>query len=288
VRIKDKSILLALPVLALIAAFWFLLLSPKREEASQLQDEVSTLQTAVSEQEQIATAAEQARKAFPRNYRRVVVLGKAVPEDSDTSSLLVQLTRLAGEAGVEFNAIELDSAAAAATPAPAPTESVPAAPSTEEVPAEASTAAPAVPTEASAANLPLGAAIGPAGLAVMPYELKFRGDFFAIADFIADVDKMVELDREGQPAAFGRLITVDGFALTSVDETDTASASGTTLEATFAVTTYVTPEEQGLTAGATPSGPAPPAEPTPASEGAEPASPAPTASAGAAVAGATP
>ena len=31
---------------------------------------------------------------------------------------------------------------------------------------------------------PLGASVGPAGLATMPYEVTFKGDFFAIADFL--------------------------------------------------------------------------------------------------------
>jgi Tfp pilus assembly protein PilO len=290
VSVRDRGILLALPILALLAAFWFLLLAPKREEASELESEVSALQAAVSDQEQIAAAAEEAREAFPRNYRRVVVLGKAVPADADTSSLLVQLTRLANESGVEFTSIELsDSAAAAAeSSATEPSTPAPAQPSVQDVPSETPASAPAPPTEVAAASLPLGAVVGPAGLPVMPYELQFRGDFFAIAEFIARVNKMVELDRDGRPAAFGRLITIDGFALTTPDATE-GPASSTTLEASFAVTTYVTPESEGATAGATPAGPAPPEAGTAVSESTETAPPAPpAASAGASVAGATP
>ena len=40
---------------------------------------------------------------------------------------------------------------------------------------------PATPTEAAASLMPLGASIGPAGLAVMPYNLIFNGTFFQIA-----------------------------------------------------------------------------------------------------------
>jgi hypothetical protein len=137
--------------------------------------------------------------------------------------------------------------------------------------------------------LPLGAAVGPAGLPVMPYELQFRGDFFAIADFIARVNEMVDLDRDGHPATFGRLITIDGFKLSVPEATDSASTPSTTLVASFAVTTYLTPEAEGATAGATPSGPASPEEaPSPVSDTSTPAPPTPTASAGASVAGATP
>ena len=94
--------------------------------------------------------------------------------------------------------------------------------------------------------MPLGASVGPAGLAVMPYTLTFNGDFFKIADFIKGLDALVETTNE-KVAVNGRLITVDGFSLS-------ARRRGLlpALEATFSVTTYLTPPGQGLTAGASP------------------------------------
>ncbi len=49
-------------------------------------------------------------------------------------------------------------------------------------------------------------------------------------------------------------MTLDGFALNAESEEGKSTA---TLNANFAVTTYVTPPSQGMTAGATPSAPAP-------------------------------
>ena len=60
--------------------------------------------------------------------------------------------------------------------------------------------------------MPLGAAIGPAGLAVMPYTLIFEGNFFQVADFIHGLDSLVETKNE-EVAVTGRLITINGFAL---------------------------------------------------------------------------
>ena len=121
---------------------------------------------------------------------------------------------------------------------PAPAE---VAPSTESV----DTPAPApVATEAAAASLPIGATVGPAGLPVMPYELQFQGDFFQIADFVAGLDKGVSAGKKGEVSVDGRLMTVDGFSLTRDLQKGFPS-----LLANFAVTTYVTPTEEGLTAG---------------------------------------
>ncbi len=117
----------------------------------------------------------------------------------------------------------------------------------------------------------------------MPYGLKFTGDFFAIADFLESLDNLVRL-RHGAIDVHGRLLTVDGFALQPVD---TASAEGTAelspipiLTAEVSVTSYLTPADQGLTAGAsptapTPDGAAPASAPVPAASATPTASPTP-------------
>jgi hypothetical protein len=255
---SDRIVLIALPAIALVAAFWFLVLSPKRDEASSLQTDVETLEGEVAELEQTIANGEQARRDFPADYKKVVVLGKAVPADDDQASLFAQLSGISAEASVEFRTLEVfeggDSAAAASgAAAPPTTEQAPAAPpegeggSTEEAPA----ATPATATEATAATLPIGATLGPAGLPVMPYKLDFRGSFFHLADFLHGLDGTVGSD-DGQVKVDGRLLTVNGFSLTGDPEKGFPS-----LLANFAVTAYITPPDQGLTGGATPAGPVP-------------------------------
>ncbi len=278
----DKGVLLVLPVVALLAAFWFLILSPKREEASSLEEDVAALQASVEEQEALALAAEASRETFPANYRRMVVLGKAVPEDSDTSSLLVQLSTLAAATGVDFSSLELVGGESAAAPAPPPAPATPATTaeqSEQQVASAEAGAAPAAPvaptaTESSVATLPIGATVGPAGLPVMPYELGFSGDFFAISEFIGKMNRQVGLDKDGSPSVFGRLLTIDGFSLNVPQDDLLAGTFGTlpALEADFVVTTFVTPPGEGVTAGASPSGPAPvPASTEPTAAPAPPA-----------------
>jgi hypothetical protein len=110
--------------------------------------------------------------------------------------------------------------------------------------------APVSATEAAAALLPLGAEIGPAGLGVMPYTLTFTGDFFELADFIKGLDSQVKTSGE-KVTVDGRLLTIDGFSL----EADPKQGFPT-LQATFAVTTYLTPPGEGVTGGAGPGSPA--------------------------------
>jgi Tfp pilus assembly protein PilO len=228
---NDRTILLVIPVVAAVVAFWFLALSPKQDEVKKLDSQISALQSDVAEQRQAAQAGLQARKDFPRDYQRLVVMGKAVPVDDETASLLVQINRIAEATGVSFRAIQ-QSAGAAAAPAATTTPTAPA-------------------TETAASLLPIGATVGSAGLPTLPYQLTFRGNYFEVADFMAGIDRLVK-PRKRTISADGRLVTIDGFVLSS-DE----SFPFPVVKATMSVTTYVTPADQGLTAGATPTGPAP-------------------------------
>ncbi len=262
----DKVVVLGLPVVALLAAFWFLILSPKREEASSLEADVSALEAEIAAQEAVADAAEAARDTFPVSYKRMVVLGKAVPKDADTSSMLVQLSRNAVRSGIGFDSLNLvpgASGMAAATTAPAPVTPAGAAEGSEQAvaSAEAGTPPPPIgvtPTETAVAGLPIGATVGPAGLPVMPYELGFVGGYFGIAEFVGRLNSQVGLNRDGRPSVFGRLITIDGFSIAVPEDSQAQAGTPTSaLEAGFSVTTFLAPSGEGLTAGATPAGPAP-------------------------------
>ena len=295
-RRNEFTIGISVLVIGLLVGFWLLVLGPKRQDASSLKDDVSDLQSQLDQAQESAAAGEQAKKSFPVDYRKLVVLGKAVPKDADQSSLLVQLQKLADRSGVEFQSIDLSESSSSstssstATTAPessAPSESTSSSGSeSSSSSTETSSATPAAEpvaaaTEASAATLPIGASVGPAGLPVMPYQLNFVGGFFQIADFMKRVDSMVRTRDDGV-VVDGRLLTVDAFTLSPVLD-EGSSTTVPTLTAELSVTTYLTPAEQGATAGATPGGPAPttstPATATPASStGSTAASSTPTSS----------
>ncbi len=271
-RRNELTIGVAVLVIALAVGFWLLVLGPKRQDASTLKDDVSQLQSQLDQAQQAAAAGEQARKSFPVDYRKLVVLGKAVPKDADQSSLLLQLQKLADRSGVEFQSIDLSESSSSSATTPTDTSTTESSTSSGSSSTETSSTTPATEsvataTEASAAALPIGASVGPAGLPVMPYQVNFVGDFFQIADFMKRVDSMVR-SRDDGVVVDGRLLTVDAFTLSPVLETE-PSTSAPTLTAELTVTTYLTPADQGTTAGATPGGPAPatstPAAATPAS-----------------------
>lgn len=256
---SDKMILLGVGLIGVLAAVWFLAIAPKREQAAALEDQVAQLEQSVATQETLAAAAQGAEASFDESYSAMIRLGKAVPAGSDQASLIEQVDSISRRNGADFIGLNLSAGSTDA----ATTAAVP-----EPTTAADGTTIPA--TETDVALTPLGATVGPAGLATMPYELTFNGDFLELADFFGQVDGLVSVDRSGQlvtrgkDSASGRLLTINGFSL-SIGEAEAGGAGADgDLEATVSVTSYLTPEGQGVTAGATPAGPAvdPTAAPT--------------------------
>jgi len=262
---SDRAILLGLVIVGLAAVFWFLVLTPKRERAGELDERIAQVQQELDAQRATVAEAVAARDTYEVRYRSLVELGKAVPDDSDTASMIVQIQGLADKAKVRFNGLTLTPGGGAAE--------TPAAQTTTDQnqkkkqqgndgdgnAATAENAAPALTaTEATAANLPLGATVGPAGLPVMHHELTLTGDFFGVADLMASLDRLVR-HRGAKLEVNGRLYTVDGFTMKPSSD---SRSDPPELDVTLTLTSYLVPAAEGLTGGATPTAPAPAATTT--------------------------
>ena len=253
----DRTILFALPLIALAIGFYLLVLSPKQKEAGELQDKIDSLNSEITLAESEISTAESARAAFSKNYADIVKLGTAVPEDDDQATLISDLNEMGANNDLDFQSFQIsdDAAATEAPTAPAPTETSSSTDTTTETSSTTTTdsTTTAAATETAAATLPIGAAVGPAGLPITPYTLSYTGGFFDMAGLFADLDDRVKVsDDGGNPVAHGRLMTVDGFAMSADPVQGFPSVA-----AQIAVTTYMVPADQGIAAGATPAGPAP-------------------------------
>jgi Tfp pilus assembly protein PilO len=232
---KNTRALVGLVLVVVFAgALWLLLISPKRKEANELKTQLTSLQQNLATAQGQANEALVAKKAFPTDYQQMILLGKAVPEGSETASLLVSLNRIGDRTKTDFEGLILSSSETGVTEAAA----------TAGQAGPTAVAEPVPPTEAEAALLPLGATVGTANLGVMPYSLTFTGGFFQIANFIEEVESQIKTGK-GKLTIDGRLITIDGFSLVGLAET------GGKLSAEFTVTTYLVPPSGGTTSATT-------------------------------------
>ena len=141
-----------------------------------------------------------ARRDFPVDYQQLVVLGKAVPADDETASLLVQLNTIANRAGVRFDASQLEGSGGSPPRRPcllrpppqrrpAPRRRTPCRPPRScrqrRPPPRCCRLAPRSALPASR---------------VMPYNLSFSGNFFQIADFIKGLDRLVHAKARASPS----------------------------------------------------------------------------------------
>jgi len=246
---RDTYILTGVALVAVVAAYWILALSPKRQEAAKLDKDIAEAHQQLDQvkQEKVQFAKDQLK--FPQMYASLGRLGKAVPPDEDVPSLLVQLNHAAAQANVDFKSVELKLDLAEKLAAAGAT----AAPTTPPAGGDAGTAT----ASTGATPAPDATAAAPAAVTFqpLPFLYKFTGSFNNLEDLIHNVTNLVAQRNRGL-AVSGRLITIQGFAMKRGKVSVLAS-------------TYMLPADQALLAGATPQGPATadPAAPQAASTG---------------------
>jgi hypothetical protein len=284
---RDKKILIVIVPLVVVLGYWFLLLAPKREAASSAAAELETVQAELTQAQTQATTVQAAKTNFARDYAAVVALGKAIPTSVDMPSLLVQLEQAARGTGIKFDGITMgdrtvpEAPAGGAAPAPGGTASAPpagTAPSGQppqsapgqaaasaQGAADAASAPPPGGTSGTAATPGDPAATGAAAptaagaLESVTLEFGFTGSFFELADIFHRLKRFVYMNGD-KVRVRGRLMTIDSVSYQTSPETFP------TLSATVHATVFLSPKAEGVTAGATPTGPAP------AAAGAEPVS----------------
>ncbi|MFL5885258.1 MAG: type 4a pilus biogenesis protein PilO [Thermoleophilaceae bacterium] len=266
---RDKKIILMIVPILLIGAFYYFVLSPKRQEASKVQQELTQAQGDRDSAQAQVSQLTAAKNSFASDYQTVISLGKAVPATVDMPSLLVQLNTAAHGTGISFDDIHLGDTSASGTSSPAATPpgggSNPAAPGSAPAsggPGGAAQNAGQAVSSANAknnANAATEASTGGTGntssgagtvqgLNSIPLDFSFTGDFTNLADFFHRMKRFVQVVN-GQIQVRGRLMTIDSFTF----------ASGGTfpaLNATVKATVYLAPKAEGIAAGATAQGPA--------------------------------
>jgi hypothetical protein len=288
---RDRKIVLALIPIVAIVGYWFLVLAPKRQEASKVREQLSQAEAVRDTARQKASQLSGAKRSFAADYATVIRLGKSIPTSVDMPSLLVQLDRAARGTGIKFTDVKAGTRTASPTAAPASTGSTPpsggtgptaqGAPPAQSGPGQAAQGASgavqsANGSSAAAAGTPAAAggadasATGAPGLESVPLDFEFRGSFFDLADFFHRMKRFVRVAND-KIVIRGRLMTIDTFTFDS--------STFPEIKAQVSATVYLAPKAEGVAAGATPQGPSP-ASPTgdaPRTASSTPSGPTPTA-----------
>ena len=118
---RDRIVLMAIVVLAVLGAGWMLVVSPERKKADQQSAQLATAETQLASAEGQLSSARAAQSQYAAAYSSVVSLGKAVPPGQEVSSLIYELDHTSSSKHVDFSSIVSGTGAAGATAAPAAT-----------------------------------------------------------------------------------------------------------------------------------------------------------------------
>jgi hypothetical protein len=88
-----------------IGGAWFGLVGPKRAESRDVAAQIDAARSELATATEQTRAAEAAQDNFGEDTAAVATLGKAVPDDDQTASLLYQLDAAAGDSRVELTSI---------------------------------------------------------------------------------------------------------------------------------------------------------------------------------------
>jgi hypothetical protein len=216
---RDRLVLIAIAMLALLAGGWLMLVSPEREKAAKLEAQVNTASTQLTSAEGELATARGAQSRYSTAYTSIVNLGKAVPASQEVPSLIFQLEQASNLKRVDFTSIVSGTGSGGSS--------------------SGSAAAPA-----AAAT----------GFSQMPFTFVFNGNFFDLYRLFQQLNGFAQRTADGGLQVRGRLLTIQSVRL-APPTTGTATAHGL-LTGTITATAYVLPGGQGLTGGATPAAPA--------------------------------
>jgi hypothetical protein len=210
-----KLLIAVAAAIAASAAFYFLVLGPKREEVAQLDSDIATQQTQLEQSRALVATYKQAKDRYEKNYATLIRLGKAVPSDDDVRSLLVQLNDAAARSKVDFRALNVGGGGGTAT--------------------EASAAAGLAP--------PPGAVpVGSAGFSAMPFSFAFDGNFSRLSQFFNRLEDFVTVTNKDVDVT-GRLMLLGSISITPKNDLEHLTAQ-------ISAATYLVPPAEGI-AGAT-------------------------------------
>lgn len=234
-NINRRSLLGLVPVVLIVGTFWFVVLAPTRSELKATQAQVLQAAARRDAATATATAGEQARRSYPRNYASVASLAEAVPPGEDVAALVRGVDSMARANKLDFRTIALgggEAAAPAKTDAPAATDP------------PAGTEAPAGAGAGAVAQASAGAAAGSAGLRTMPLTLTAEGGYLALQRFLKALHARAGYADE-KLRVDGRLLTIDGFSLLA------GRRGFPQLVALISATAYLEPDPGGVIAHST-------------------------------------
>ena len=153
-----RILIVAVVAFGAVGGYWKLVLAPKRAQVAELDQQIATQQAKLAQTQSLIATYQGAKDEYKANYATVARLGKAVPTNDDTRSLVVQLDTAAKRSNVDFDSININGGGG-----------------------EGASVAPG--------------AVNAGAFSAMPFSFAFTGDFSTLGDFFSRLERFVSLQR---------------------------------------------------------------------------------------------
>jgi Tfp pilus assembly protein PilO len=232
------SLLNAVLIVGILAASWFLLVSPKRSDASAISAKATAQQASNDALVQQLNQLKAQSLDLPKQKAKLAVMRRQIPNNPALPSLIRDLTAAGKKVGVEVVSMKPGPPVAAAVTVPV------AAP----VPPAGGTDTTATGTTSTTAQGATPTAVAPvaAPLYLVPLQLEITGSYFEVEQFI---NKLEGIQRTFLVTGFS-LKPGSGAATTATTTTTTGTTDGLSLSLTGQV--FLAPNVASSTPAAAP------------------------------------
>jgi hypothetical protein len=221
---RDRTVLIAVLLIAALGGAWMLVVSPEREKASSLDTQVAAAKAQLSAAEGELSNARAAETKYTTAYSSLVSLGKAVPAGDEVPALIFQLSVASQQRSVDFASIVASSSPGAGS------------------------------GSSSAAKSSSSSSTASASLTQMPFTFVFSGGFFDLERLFSSLNAAVQRTPTSALRITGRLLTIQSVKLSPVSSTpEPGKPANNNLTGTITATAYVLPAGQGLANASAPS-----------------------------------
>jgi hypothetical protein len=179
---RDRTLLIAIAVLVVLAGGWFAIISPKRSESAALGSDLTAARASLLQANADVARFTQARADLRADAKALRAAGKALPTRVAMPALLRELERTATRDGVTMTALTTSAASAVTATVTTP-------------PATGSAATPAT-----------------SGISSMGLSLTFTGRFVDLQRYLATLQRFVRVSAKNVDAT-GRLFAMNGVRL---------------------------------------------------------------------------
>jgi Tfp pilus assembly protein PilO len=101
VNVSPKMVVFGITILVALIVGWFMVVAPKRHEASSLSQQIDDTRTQIT----VRQGANSAPQGNPIRVADLFELSRAMPDHPDIPSVLLQLSAISAETGVTFQSI---------------------------------------------------------------------------------------------------------------------------------------------------------------------------------------